>query len=214
MPREMDLAKCVMLGFRELLAEGDTREIGKFLAYTSERIIVPEWLYSICGINTKPSSDDNEGQQEKYDRITDNGLRIQVKFRGGKNKATKRPKLHMEQTRRSTGKNANAGAANGQVRYAINSFDVALFAIPGDDIANLNCWEFMAIPIYELEDTKKPGYCRAGVPVTVQDKYKGRAIEVMKKMEEEMSESKQSQEDSSSNAINDINMVHSINDSL
>lgn len=214
MPREMDLAKCVELGFRELIAEGDTREIGKFLAYTSERIIVPEWLSSVCGINTKPSSDDNEGQQEKYDRITDNGLRIQVKFRGGKNKATKRPKLHMEQTRRSTGKNANAGAVNGQVRYAINSFDVALFAIPGDDIANLNCWEFMAIPINELEDTKKQGYCRACVPANVQDKYKGRAIEVMKKMDKSMSESKQSQDDECCNALNDIMLAHGINDSL
>ena len=104
------LAEIVSLGFQELIQEGDTREIGKFLAFPTERIIAPQWLRDECKIETIPSPDDSEGQQEKYDRLSVVGnLRIQVKYRGGNT-------LHMEQTRRTTGKNANKGAKNGQVR--------------------------------------------------------------------------------------------------
>ena len=78
------LSEIVALGFEELITEGDTREIGKFLAFPTERIIAPQWLREECGVYTKQSPDDDEGQQEKYDRLSTNGLRIQVKFRGGK----------------------------------------------------------------------------------------------------------------------------------
>ena len=100
-----------------------------------------------CGIENDKSPDDLDGQQEKYDRLSSKGLRIQAKLRGGRSGNP----LHMEQTRRTTGKNANNGAKNGQVRYAVNSFDVILFIIPKghEDIFN---WEFLAIPSYELED--------------------------------------------------------------
>ena len=184
----MNLAKCVAEGFKKLIAEGDRREIGKFLAYPVEHIIIPKWLSDVCSINTSPSPDDNEGQQEKYDRITDNGLRIQVKYRGGKKKGKNaRPDLHFERTARTTGRNANAGASNGQVRYPMNSFDVALFAIPTtalcDSDGNIGDWDYMAVPIDELEDPKMPGFCVRAVPASVQDKYKGRGVEVMKKME-------------------------------
>jgi hypothetical protein len=102
------LSEIVALGFQELISEGDTREIGKFLAFPTERIIAPQWLREECGIVTTPSPDDADGQQEKYDRLSTNKLRIQVKYRGGNS-------LHMEQTRRTTGKNATQGAKNGQV---------------------------------------------------------------------------------------------------
>lgn len=165
------LSEIVALGFEELIAEGDTREIGKFLAFPTERIIVPQWLREECGIENDKSPDDLDGQQEKYDRLSSKGLRIQVKYRGGNT-------LHMEQTRRTTGKNANNGAKNGQVRYAVNSFDVILFIIPKghEDISN---WEFLAIPSYELEDKNMPGYCVGSVPVSVRKKYTGRAKEVL-----------------------------------
>ena len=97
------LSEIVALGFEELIAEGDTREIGKFLAFPTERIIAPQWLREECNIETDKSPDDLDGQQEKYDRLSSKGLRIQVKYRGGNT-------LHMEQTRRTTGKNANNGA--------------------------------------------------------------------------------------------------------
>jgi hypothetical protein len=59
------LAEIVSLGFQELIQEGDTREIGKFLAFPTERIIAPQWLRDECKIETIPSPDDSEGQQGK-----------------------------------------------------------------------------------------------------------------------------------------------------
>lgn len=169
------LSEIVALGFEELIKEGDTREIGKFLAFPTERIIAPQWLIEVCNVKTTPSPDDSEGQQEKYDRITPGGIRIQVKYRGGNT-------LHMEQTRRTTGKNATNGAKNGQVRYAIDSFDVILFIIPKghEDISE---WEYLAIPSYELEDKKMPGFCVGTVPAVIRRKYEGRAKEVITNLE-------------------------------
>ena len=169
------LSEIVALGFEELIKEGDTREIGKFLAFPTERIIAPQWLRDVCDIATTPSPDDSEGQQEKYDRITPGGIRIQVKYRGGNT-------LHMEQTRRTTGKNATNGAKNGQVRYATDSFDVILFIIPKghEDISE---WEYLAIPSYELEDKKMPGFCVGQVPAVLRRKYEGRAKEVITNLE-------------------------------
>ena len=170
------LSEIVALGFEELIKEGDTREIGKFLAFPTERIIAPQWLRDECGIENIPSPDDSEGQQEKYDRLSVPGdLRIQVKYRGGNT-------LHMEQTRRTTGKNATNGAKNGQVRYAVDSFDVILFIIPKghEDISD---WEYLAIPSYELEDKKMPGFCVGQVPVVLRRKYEGRAKEVITNLE-------------------------------
>ena len=170
------LSEIVALGFEELITEGDTREIGKFLAFPTERIIAPQWLREECGIETDQSPDDNEGQQEKYDRLSSNGLRIQVKFRGGNT-------LHMEQTRRTTGKNASAGAKNGQVRYAIGSFDVILFIIPKSH-DSIDDWEYLAIPNSELEDSRMTGDCVGQVPVRLRKKYTGRAKEIMTQMED------------------------------
>ena len=138
-----------------------------------------KWAFSLQkdGLNLhvfsliKPTN----ASQEKYDRLSSNGLRIQVKFRGGKT-------LHMEQTRRTTGKNATAGAKNGQVRYAIGSFDVILFIIPTNH-DNIDDWEYLAIPNSELEDDKMRGYCVGQVPSRLRKKYSGRAKEIMTSFE-------------------------------
>lgn len=172
------LSEIVALGFEELITEGDTREIGKFLAFPTERIIAPQWLREVCEIETIQSPNDSDGQQEKYDRLSVVGhTRFQVKYRGGKD-------LHMEQTRRTTGKNANQGAKNGQVRYSIDSFDVLLFIIP-KDYEDISDWEYLAIPSHELEDTKMPGYCVGSVPAVLRRKYTGRAKEVITNIEKQ-----------------------------
>jgi hypothetical protein len=168
------LSNAVQQGFNLLIEENDSREIGKFLAYTTEKVIVPQWLESACSVQSHPSNDENK-QQATYDRITNNKVRLQVKFRGGKT-------LHMEQTRRTTGKNSNKGAKNGQVRYDVNSFDVALFVIP-TNYTDPSSWEYLAIPAYELEDPKMPGYCVGTVPKSIQTKYKNQAIQVIKTYE-------------------------------
>lgn len=170
------LSDIVAKGFELLIKEGDTREIGKFLAYPAENVIAPNWLKKVCGIDTVKAPDDSEGQQEKYDRLTMNGKKLQVKYRGGK-------ELHMEQTRRTTGKNEHNGAKNGQVRYTINDFDVVLIIIPDNNFTSIDYWEYLAIPISELEDPKMPGYCVGRVPAHIKKKYTGVAKEVLIKME-------------------------------
>jgi len=171
------LSESVARGFEELIREGDTREIGKFLAFTTEKIIAPEWMENECGIKTI-SAPDEENQQARYDRLAvDSKLRIQVKFRGGKT-------LHMEQTRRTTGRNANGGAKNGQVRYSMDSFDVILFVIPNNEYEDPSNWDYLVIPVFELEDPQMPGYCVGRVSAALIKKYKGQGKEVLVKMSE------------------------------
>ena len=170
-----ELEKMVILGFRDIIAGGDTREIGKFLAYPTERKIAPKWLKETCEIETVPAPNDNKGQQEKYDLLSTNGLRIQVKYRGGKT-------LHLEQTRRTTGKNKNAGAHNGQVRYSTDSFDVVLIVIP-TIYSYPDQWNYLAIPISDLENVNKPGFCVGEVPAGVKNKFTGKAKETMVSLE-------------------------------
>ena len=174
MTTDTPLSNAVQKGFNLLINEGDTREMGKMLAFTTEKVIVPEWLQSVCNINSHSSADENN-QQATHDLTTSNGVKLQVKFRGGKT-------LHMEQTRRTTGKNATKGAKNGQVRYDVNSFDVVIFVIP-TNYSNQSEWEYLAIPAYELEDPKMPGYCVGTVPKSIQNKYKNQAVKVLKTYE-------------------------------
>ena len=152
-----------------LCEESDTREFGKFIAPIVERSIVPEWLEE-NGFSNSPAPVDSEGQQEKYDILTANGIRIQVKFRGAKSPSG-RPVLHMENTRRSTGKNAGKGAANGQVRSGITDSDVYLFVIPTGELWEVEKFQYLVIPTTELEDEKLPGYCRSSVSAKVMDKW-------------------------------------------
>ena len=166
------LSQDVATGFNILINEGDTREIGKFLAFTTEKVIAPRWLKETCGIETQSADDDAEGQQPKFDLISTEGLRLQIKFRGGKS-------LHMEQTRRTTGKNATGGAKNGQVRYSTDSFDVILFVIP-TDYADPSSWEYLAVPVGELADPNMEGYCVGNVPMGIRKKWAGKAAETLK----------------------------------
>jgi hypothetical protein len=178
--RCLDLPEIMKRGFSMLIEEGDTREIGKQIAYPAEKIIAKEWLEFVCNIKTVDAPDDNQGQQEKYDRLSSNKVRIQIKYRGGN-------ALHMEQTRRTTGKNAENGASNGQVRYSIKDFDVIVFIIPDGSkkFETIENWKFLAVPIFELEDPKMPGYCVRGVPAPIKKEYTGKARDVVMKMERE-----------------------------
>jgi len=155
--------------WRILCEESDTREFGKFIAPIVERSIVPEWLEE-NGFSNAPAPVDSEGQQEKYDILTDSGVRVQVKFRGAKSKSG-RPVLHMENTRRSTGKNAGKGSAGGQVRSGIHDSDVYLFVIPMGELWEVEKFEYLVIPTVELEDPKMEGYCRSSVSAKVMDKW-------------------------------------------
>ena len=68
------------------------------------------------------------------------------------------------------------------MRYAIGSFDVILFIIPTNH-NNIDDWEYLAIPNYELEDDKMSGYCVGQIPMNLRKKYTGRAKEIMTQME-------------------------------
>lgn len=155
--------------WRILCEENDTREFGKFMAPIVERSIVPLWLTN-NGFASQPAPRDSEGQQEKYDIVVDGRIRVQVKFRAGKCKSG-RYKLHLENTRRSTGKNADNGAKNGQVRSGIHDSDVHLFVVPTGEIWEQEKFRFLVIPTVELEDNSMKGYCCSRVNAKVMDKW-------------------------------------------
>lgn len=164
-----------------LFREQDTRELGKWLAPIVERSVAPEWL-SNNGFENEPAPLDSEGQQEKYDIITTpGGIRIQVKYRGGKSKAAKgvwvkdprfsgKPKLHLENTRRASGKNAE-NAKNGQVPSKITDFDYYLFAIPTGRLEDFEKYVYLVIPPSEIEDDKNPGFVANEVSAVTIEKW-------------------------------------------
>lgn len=150
--------------------ESDTREFGKFISPVAEKSWVPEWLNS-KGFKNNPAPLDEDGQCPKYDILEVSGKRIQVKFRGSKGKSGL-PNLHMENTRRSSGKNLVGGAKNGQVRSAVTDSDAYLFVIPNGELWESEKWEVLIIPTAVLEDPKMPGYLTGRVPADIIKKYR------------------------------------------
>jgi hypothetical protein len=77
----------------------------------------------------------------------------------------------MENTRRSTGKNAGKGSAGGQVRSGIHDSDVYLFVIPSGELWEVEKFVYLVIPTVELEDPTMKGYCKSSVLAKVMDKW-------------------------------------------
>jgi len=169
-----DWAIFVEKAYKTLLKEHDTRELGKFLANANEHMQAA-WINNNTNLNVI-LRDDDDHNGTGYDLISNSGLRIQSKFRGGKS-------LFIEQTRRISAKNLGAAAASGHVVPSIGECDVYIFTIPAGDYKDLNNSQLLAIPEHELEDPKNPGFLRRSVLKPLRDKYHGRATEVLEKLE-------------------------------
>jgi len=163
--------------YQTLLEENNTRELGKFLANANEHM-QRDWINTHTSL-TVNLRDDNDPNGTGYDLISSKGLRIQSKFRGGKS-------LFIEQTRRISKKNLGAAATTGHVVPSLGECDVYIFTLPHGDYADPSKAEILVIPESELEDPRNSGFLRARVLKPVRTEFRGRAKEILEKLEGEI----------------------------
>lgn len=178
------IQELILESYQEKVDQKNTRDIGKFLQFVAEGY-ARRWLKEECGINSEGAENDSNGNETTWDILTEENVRTQVKYRGGKQGKSRRPKLFLETTRRNSQKNAGAKSASGHVAYGVDEFDVALFVIPGDDFdfQNTEGLEVIAIPVKELVNPKHQEILLKNVPAAIMDKYRGRAKEVILELE-------------------------------
>ena len=119
-PRQRKIASMLFESYVKKVEQKCTRDIGKFLQFIAEDYVI-SFLKEVCNIDCAGVSNDINGNEPTWDVITHNGIRIQVKYRGGKQSG--RPKLFLETTRRNSQKNAGAKGASGHVAYGSDEFD-------------------------------------------------------------------------------------------
>ncbi len=177
--KNYSITDLLLEAFYEKVKEKNTRDIGKFLQFVAEGY-ARRWLKEECGINSSCAENDENGNETTWDILTENVIRDQVKYRGGKS-SSGRPKLFLETTRRNSKKNAGAKSQSGHVAYGCDEFDVALFVVPPKDFDFLNTssLEIIAIPAKELINPKHPEILVKNVPAKLMDRYLGKAKEVV-----------------------------------
>lgn len=159
----------------DFLAKKNIRELGKIFSEVNE-YVHKDWINKNTKLRVVRNDDYNDNIVGfDYDLITKDGvLRIQSKIRYNK--------MYIEQTRRPSAGNAlNNRSSSGYVRYAVGECDIFLFSKPTsiEDYLNLNSWEIIAIPEYELVDPENPAFLRTQVPKNIYKKYLGKAKEVL-----------------------------------
>jgi hypothetical protein len=178
----LDIYEYILIAYEALISENNKRDLGKLLAESNE-YIQRDWInksqdkFSVLRRQDFfESADDINGGG--FDLITtDKVLTIQSKFRGSS--------MHMEQTRRASEKNIDAGLINGHVRYSLGEADVYIMTIPNGDYKNIDNWTFIAIPEIYLEDPKHKGYLYGTIPKKIINKFKNKTIETLFKCYED-----------------------------
>lgn len=182
--RNYSIQELILESYQEKVEQKNTRDIGKFLQFVAEGY-ARRWLKEECGISSESAENDANGNETTWDILTESNVRDQVKYRGGKQGKSGRPKLFLETTRRNSKKNAGAKSASGHVAYGSNEFDAALFVIPSKDFdfLNTNGFEVIVIPVNELVNPDHPEILLKNVPAVVMDKYRGKAKETVLELE-------------------------------
>lgn len=156
----------------DLVKNTELGNLGKLFADPNEHI-QKDWINANTKLNVVKRDDFNDDPDlSGYDLITtDNILKIQSKLRA--------TDLHLEQTRRTTGKNKK-NSVSGQVRYSVGEADVYVFSRPDiENYLDINKWEYIAIPESSLIDPKNPSYLRARVPKSIWKNYVGKVREIL-----------------------------------
>lgn len=139
------------------------RDLGKVYAFGAE-LYVKDWLNDNVDLlnMTREHEDKNESGYDLID--TNKNFRVQCKIRS--------KEFHLEQTRRKSKKNENS-SATGHVCYAVGECDVFVFIRPdAEDYGNINKWEIVVIPEYELHDSNNPNYLVPRIGKKITDKYR------------------------------------------
>lgn len=155
----------ILIALNSLVGEKNWRDLGKIMAESNE-FIQMDWINKNTSLKvTKRKDFDGDPDASGYDLITtDRKLKIQCKLRA--------TTLHLEQTRRKSGKNKRKENNTGHVRYRVDEADVFIFSRPNlDCYLNIEEWEYIVIPSWALEDPKVPGYLLPSVPKKVWKKF-------------------------------------------
>ena len=181
MLKNYSIPKLILEAYQEKVSSKNTRDIGKFLQFVAEGY-ASKWLKDICELDNIGAENDENGNESTWDiLVLLSLLRLQVKYRGGKQGKSGRPKLFLETTRRNSQKNSGAKSASGHVAYGSDEFDAALFVIPTSeyDFLNTEGLEVLVIPVNELVHPDHSDILLKNVPAFVMDKYKGKAKETL-----------------------------------
>jgi hypothetical protein len=157
------------------LEKRNIRELGKLFSEVNE-YVQKDWIHKNTNLIVVRNDDYNNSIIGfDYDLITSDGLlKIQSKIRYNR--------LHIEQTRRPTRTNTlNNRSSSGYVRYAVGESDVFLFSKPKsiENYLDINSWDIVAIPEYELIDSNNPKFLRVSAPKKIYEKYLGKTKEVL-----------------------------------
>lgn len=151
----------------------DTTTLGKILAPAAELWICDELNKS--GIEAEVRSSNG------YDLLLRDGKRIQAKYRFSDGLTAYSKQLHFENTRRLSNKNQGEASKSGHVSYSSKEFDyVAPMIIhckkedmdPVKYFEALNNPHILLVPVEDLEDPNRPGFCRNSIPSTALEKNK------------------------------------------
>jgi hypothetical protein len=164
--------------YAKMVETVETRELGKLLSQPNE-YMQRDWINTYTKLTVR--KDEGGNTQDKngsgYDLISENRLRIQSKFRSRA--------LHLETTRRHSKKNKGAASASGHVAYSAGEADVYVFTRPNGDFLKAAAAEILAIPERALLDPKNPGFLVRNVRKSIVEKYAGKAVEVLERLEDE-----------------------------
>ena len=169
--------------YDDMVRGSDTRELGKLLAVPNEHF-QRDWINENTNLNVLRRSDSslNEGDRNEsgFDLISENGLKIQSKFRSST--------IHLECTRRISQKNVGNASQSGHVAYSLGECDAFAFTVPQSEknalFVDPTGAEVVVIPAKDLEDPNNPGFLLRSVPkVKVFNKYKGRSKEILEQLD-------------------------------
>jgi len=160
----------LIMALHKLLEQKQIRDLGKILAESNE-LIQMDWINNNTSLRVK-KRDDKDLNASGYDLTTLDGLMtIQGKIRVSD--------IHLEQTRRKSKKNKDS-SDTGHVAYSVGEADIYLFSRPNiDNYGDLYKWSYIAIPEYDLIDSKNPNYLITRVPKKIWSKYVGKAEKVL-----------------------------------
>tara|TARA_B100000287_G_C20483538_1_gene722108 strand:+ start:124 stop:711 length:588 start_codon:yes stop_codon:yes gene_type:complete len=181
----------IIKAHEQLIAEQNTQIIGKIRQAANEHV-VQEWLSTEFKVYRHEEIPDKmdlfDHNKSGWDMVElESGMRIQAKYRAGKNEANR---WHMEQTRRTSGANKNK-SHNGQVRYGEDEFDIIIFTSPEAMTDQFSTKDLIAIPASELKDPKKKGFMFGRVPVKLIKKWRSKdPMSVVKNLRTQMLDKK------------------------
>jgi hypothetical protein len=162
----MNTQDLLLESFQRKIKEGNTKDTSKILQFAYEDFVLYKLKQNGIVCNFAQTNNKND---LSYDLITEDNIRIQVKGRASTT-SSGRPNLHLENTRRVSGKNKGNASKSGHVSYGLDEHDIIVFVLP-IDFSDVETWKCLAIPTKSLEDPKNKGRLIRNVPAGIIDTW-------------------------------------------